>query len=225
MRILYRLISFVVLTNLIINISPGQHKRKPYIPFGIFFGRIEEGARIFTPIRLLPFQHPESEGHQFPNALQLFGTEFETILWLGHQAGYELRSTLQRYPKEPSTEWPYTEFSQLPDTSTLRSTVCIRRSGGEAPLKGLRAVLFVDRIPICFIVDTRNLTLEERGMTRPSSMGLDINRSDFLGALNKAVVFLVGKDTASVIFTPWFAYLILEVHFSKTSTIFHCQSL
>ncbi len=201
MRTVCRLIS-VVLAILAMGLSLGKQKAKPFIPVGIFLGRVEEGARIFTPIRLLPFQHPEAEGHQFPNALQLFGTEFETILWLGNQAGYQLRSTLQRYPKEPSPEWPYREFSQVPDTSTLRSSICIRRPKSDAPLKGLRAVLFVNREPLCFIVDTRYLTLAERGMTRPSSMGLDINRSDFLAALNKATIFLSGNDTASVIFAP-----------------------
>jgi hypothetical protein len=201
-RTISRLISLVFLTIGAIFISPGQHKGKPFIPVGIFLARVEEGARIFTPVRLLPFQHPESEGHQFPNALQLFGTEFEDILWLGRQAGYELRLTLQRYPREPSPEWPYPEFSQLPDTATLRSIIPIRRSMADAPLKGLRAVLFVNREPVCFIVDTRNLTLAERGMTRSTSMGLDINRSDFLAAVSKAADFLSGQDTASVIFTP-----------------------
>jgi len=103
---------------------------------------------------------------------------------------------------EPSPEWPYPEFSQLPDTSALRTVVPIRRPKSDALLKGLRAVLFVNREPVGYIVDTRNLTLEERGMSRATSMGLDISRADFLAALTKANTFLDGRDTAVVIFAP-----------------------
>ena len=58
-----------------------------YATIGLFIAGIEEGARIFTPIRLLPFEHPESEGPEFPNALQLHESEYETLVWLGQQAG------------------------------------------------------------------------------------------------------------------------------------------
>jgi hypothetical protein len=200
MRTSGRSILIAVLTIHAISISSGQGKAKPRIPVGIFLGRIEEGARIFTPVRLFPFEHPESQGHQFPNALQLFGTEFEDIVWLGRKAGYELRLTLQRYPADPSPEWPYPEFSQLPDTTALRSAVCIRRSIADAPLPGLRAVTFVGGEPVCFIVDTRDLTLADRGMKRPTGMGLDVTRSEFLAALDRASPFLKGSDTGSVIF-------------------------
>jgi hypothetical protein len=182
-----------------LGVGIAQESSMPTVPIGLFFGRIEEGARIFTPVRLLPFEHPESEGHQFPNALQLYGTEFDVLLWLGHQAGYELRATLMRYPKQPSPSWPYKEFSP-PDTSALRSARCVMRSSDDAPFKGLRAVLFVNREPTCFIVDTRNLTLEERGMTRASTMGLDMNRADFLRKLDKASAFVPAQSTAAVIF-------------------------
>jgi hypothetical protein len=122
-------------------LSAGQVRDKPVIPVGIFLGRIEEGARILTPVRLLPFDFPESEGHYFPNALQLFGTEFEVIVWVGRQAGYDLGSTLLRYPKEPSLDWSYPEFLPPSDTSSLRETPCIRRPKADAPIPGLRGVL------------------------------------------------------------------------------------
>lgn len=202
MRTIIRSIPLIVLTAILLYSSPAQQKGKPFLPFGIFLGSVEEGARIFTPVRLLPFGHPESKGHQFPNALQLFGTEFQTTLWLGNLAGYQFSATLSRYPMEPSPEWPYPEFSQLPDTSALRTVVPIRRPKSDALLKGLRAVLFVNREPVGYIVDTRNLTLEERGMSRATSMGLDISRADFLAALTKANTFLDGRDTAVVIFAP-----------------------
>lgn len=125
----------------VVTLSCAQESTKSRVPIGIFLGKIEEGARIFTPVRLLPFDHPESEGHQFPNALQLYGTELNALLWLGHQAGYELRATLMRYPQEPSAIWPYNQFLQ-PDTSDLRSTPCTKRPATDSPLKGLRAVLF-----------------------------------------------------------------------------------
>ncbi|HEU5218992.1 MAG TPA: hypothetical protein VFU23_10045, partial [Gemmatimonadales bacterium] len=56
---------------------------KPYLLIGLFFGQVEEGARVFTPARLLPLDHPEALGHQFPTLLQLHGSEFPALLWLG----------------------------------------------------------------------------------------------------------------------------------------------
>ncbi len=189
----------LLLTYLAVYPIQAQETHKPIVPVGIFLGKIEEGTRIFTPIRLLPFEDPESEGHQFPNALQLYGTELDVLLWLGHQSGYELKATLTRYPSEPSPSWPYKEFSQ-PDTTHLRDAPCIRRPAADAPLKGLRAVLFIDNEPVGFIVDTRTLTLEERGMKRATSMGLDITRAEFLQALDKTRKFIDSQTTAVVIF-------------------------
>ena len=176
-----------------------QPATKPVVPIGIFIGSIEEGARIFTPVRLLPFDHPEAQGHQFPNALQLYGTELNVLLWLGQQAGYKLWATLTRYPKAPSPDWPYGEFSQ-PDTAHLRSLECIMRPASDAPIMGLRAVLFQNQAPVAFIVDTRNLTLKERGMGRATSMGLDISRADFLKGLRKADPYPESHSAFAVIF-------------------------
>jgi hypothetical protein len=191
---------------LIVTIHSGTaaqtNKERPYIPVGLIFARIEEGARIFTPLRLLPFDHPESMGHQFPNALQLYGTEYSSLIWLGLEAGYKLQTTLSRYPTDPSPDWPYKEFTPPPDTAMLRAMPLVRLRLADAPLKGLRAVVFVDLTPACFVLDTRNLTLAERGMQRATSMGLDLTRAEFLARLDKASVALGDKTSGVVIYSP-----------------------
>lgn len=175
---------------------------KPYLPIGVFFGRIEEGARIFTPARLLPLDHPEALGHAFPTLQQLGGTEFQALLWLGSQAGLRLRATLQRYPREPVDTWSYPEFRQPPDTGHLRTATVVHRTSREAPLSGLRAVLYDGPALVLFIVDTRALTLAERGMRLPTSMGLDIGRPAFLAALDQAGRLAAGTGLRAVIFDP-----------------------
>jgi hypothetical protein len=175
---------------------------KPYLTIGLFFGRIEEGARIFTPARLLPFDHPESLGHQFPTLLQLHATEFPALLWLGQQTGLQLRATLQRYPTEPSSEWPYPDFAPPPDTTRLRNVAIERRGPGDSPLPGLRAVLYHDRHPVLFLVDTRSLSLAQRGMTMSTTMGLDLNRAEFLAALARASQFAAAEGLVAVVFAP-----------------------
>lgn len=77
-----------------------------YLTTGILIGAIEEGARIFTPARLLPFNHPEALGHEFPTALQLHRDEDRLLVQLGQHAGLRLSATLQRYPTQPDTLWP-----------------------------------------------------------------------------------------------------------------------
>jgi hypothetical protein len=52
--------------------SDSTHSAGKYLTFGIFIGKIEEGARIFTPVRLLPFGHPEALNHEFPTETQLY---------------------------------------------------------------------------------------------------------------------------------------------------------
>ncbi|HSE28820.1 MAG TPA: hypothetical protein VLA95_11375 [Gemmatimonadales bacterium] len=175
---------------------------KAHLPVGLFFGRIEEGARIFTPARLLPLSDPEALGHDFPTALQLHGTEFPALLWLGQQAGLRLHATLQRYPTEPGAEWPYPDFAPPPDTILLRAAVVERRGEREAPLPGLRAVLYDDRRPVLFLVDTRSLTLAQRGMTMATTMGLDLSRAEFLAALTRASQFAPAEGLGAVIFSP-----------------------
>jgi hypothetical protein len=175
---------------------------KPYLTIGVFFGRIEEGARIFTPTRLLPFDHPEALGHQFPTLQRLHATEFPALVWLGRQAGLQLWATLQRYPTEPSSEWPYPEFTPPPDTASLRGAAVVRRGPGEAPLPGLRAVLYHDRQPILFLVDTRSLSLAQRGMRAATTMGLDVTRAELLAALAQASDHAAAEGFAAVVFAP-----------------------
>lgn len=61
-----------------------------YLTTGIFIASIEEGARIFTLARLLPFGHPEALTHQFPTVLQLHGGEDQVLLVIGLAAGLRL---------------------------------------------------------------------------------------------------------------------------------------
>jgi hypothetical protein len=160
---------------------PGQR----YLTTGLFIASIEEGARIFTPVRLLPFDHPESLGHQFPTAQQLHNGEDQVLLIIGQAAGLGLGATLERYPTQPDTLWPYAPFSP-PPTAEIRAAPVISEPAGDAPLPGLRALALVDRFPIAFIVDTRGLSLADRHMDRPTSMGLDVTRAEFLAALARA---------------------------------------
>ncbi len=159
-----------------------------YAPVGLFIGSIEEGARIFTPARLLPREHPEAMGHDFPTVHQLHGTESYGLVWLGEQAGYRLSTTLQRYPQEPSPAWVFPDFAPPPDSSDLTSARVVHRAGNETPLPGLKAVLFDEAEPVLFLVDTRGLSLRERGMERATAMGLDVTRERFLEALRSAAV-------------------------------------
>jgi hypothetical protein len=156
-----------------------------YLAVGLFIGSIEEGARIFTPVRLLPFDHSEALGHQFPTVLQLHRGESALLLRLGEHAGLGLAATLQRYPTEPDTAWPYSPF--LPPPADLFDAVSATvKPFTSSPLPGLRAIAFVDRVPIGFIVDTRGMSLAERHMRQATTMGLDITRAELLDALSAA---------------------------------------
>ncbi len=172
----------------------------PYVPLGIFLAQIEEGGRIFTPARLLPKDHPEALGHDFPTVLQLHGTEFQALVWLGRQSGLLLYATLQRYPTEPAADWPYAAFEPPPDTVQLRHAMVVHHPRTAAPLPGLRAVLFGNRAPILFIVDTRGLTLAARGMRGATTMGLDVSRADFLAALGRAAAAAPAAGLWAVIY-------------------------
>lgn len=154
------------------------------VPIGLFLAPIEEGARIFTPVRLLPFDHPEAEGHEFPNALVLHEREFDVLVRLGHEVGLGLEATLMRYPRSPVREWSYAPFVPPPDLSG--ETPWAVRKDERPPLPGLRAALFVDGALGAFIVDTRGLSLEQRGLARPTAMGLDLTRAEFLEAIYRA---------------------------------------
>lgn len=170
-----------------------------YVTTGLFIGAIEEGARIFTPTRLLPFEHPEAVGHQFPTALQLHGGEDALLVLLAAHVGLRLKATLQRYPTEPDTLWPYAPLRPPPvgRFGELSPTI---RSKSLAPLPGLRAVAFLDRFPLAFVVDTRGLSLAERHMRQPTTMGLDLTRAEFLDALATASQAAPAHGAAIVIY-------------------------
>jgi hypothetical protein len=157
----------------------------PYVTVGLFIASIEEGARIFTPVRLLPFGHPEALAHQLPTVLQFHGGEDRLLIALGRQAGLLLGTTLQRYPTQPDSAWPYAGFRQ-PPTDLFESVASVRKAAADAPLPGLRAVAYVDGFPVAFIVDTRGLTLAARHMDRATSSGLDVTRAQLLSALDAA---------------------------------------
>lgn len=158
-------------------VASGQ---EPSVPVGLFIGSIEEGARIFTPVRLLAFEHPDALGHEFPNALVLHRSEADLLVDLGRRVGLSLKTTLERYPRSPVDEWPYPELEPPPAIAPSAREV---DADGPAPLPGLRAAYFRDGRLVAFIVDTRGMSLAERGMSRATSMGLDLTRAEFLEAL------------------------------------------
>jgi hypothetical protein len=88
-----------------------------------------------------------------------------------------------------------------PESAGLGTLQPIRRPRADAPLKGLKAALFERGELVCFIVDTRDLTLAERGMKRASSMGLDMTRAEFLAGLDKVKASLGSKIIAAVVFS------------------------
>jgi hypothetical protein len=174
---------------------------EPCVPVGLFFASIEEGARIFTPVRLLPFGHPEALTHEFPTVLQLHRGELELLVTLGRAAGYGLAATLQRYPTQPDSSWPYTGF-RSPPADTFAAAPQIHRPRANAPVPGLRAVALFDATPLAFLVDTRGLSLAERGMAHGTTMGLDLTRHQLLVGLEQAAAGTPAHGPAIVLFGP-----------------------
>ena len=178
----------------------GQSSAAPrYLTTGLFLGAVEEGARIFTPARLLPFDHPEALRHEFPTVLQLHRDEDGLLVLLGQHAGLKLGATLQRYPVQPDTLWPYSPFLPPPLAAFRAISPTIRRAA-DAPLPGLRAVAFLDRFPLAFIVDTRGMTLAERHMQQATTMGLDVSRADFLAAIDRAATAVPNTGPAILVY-------------------------
>jgi hypothetical protein len=163
----------------------GMAQAQEPLVFGIFIGSIEEGARIFSPVRLLPFDHPDADNHEFPNPLVNHTSEVEALVHIGEQTGLRLRATLLRYPQPPVEEWPYPEFGP-PPLDCIQSAK-VEPVATEAALPGLRVLAIRDGRPLAFIVDTRGLTLRQRQMQRATSMGLDLTRAEFLARLGDSV--------------------------------------
>jgi hypothetical protein len=76
------------------------------------------------------------------------------------------------------------------------------RARSEAPLPGLRTVLFDGREPVAFIVDTRWLSLADRGMSRATSMGLDLTRAELLARSQRAAPAESVRGISVVLFGP-----------------------
>jgi hypothetical protein len=183
---------------IIVMVSPRPLPTQPtYVTTGIFLAAIEEGGRIFTPVRLLPFGHPEALNHQFPTVVQFHQGEAQVLVLLGQAAGLRLEATLERYPTEPDSLWPYAPFVP-PPLKALKEAPVIRQGAQDSPLPGLRAVAYQDRFPIGFIVDTRGLSLAERHMEHATTMGLDVTRAEFVGAL-EATSHLVPEQGAALL--------------------------
>lgn len=148
-----------------------------YLPVGVYLGDISEGARIITFIRLFPVGHPMAEEHTYPTASVLHRTEVELLIHMGRQLDFNLYATLNRFPDPPTGEWQWPEF-EPPPVEVL--------TGGESgpfpdevAIPGLVALACLNRGPLAYLVDTRDLTLEERGMERATSSGLDMSRDIF----------------------------------------------
>jgi len=197
-----RVKAFAVALLFAVSAARAQSTNAPpqYLTTGLFIGSIEEGARIFTPVRLLPLDHPEAFGHQFPTVQQLHRDEDRLLILLGRHAGLLLGATLQRYPIQPDTLWPYAPYHS-PPLSTLESMTPTSRPAAEAPLPGLRAVAYLDRFPLAFIVDTRGMTLAERKMQQATTMGLDVTRAQFISALREAARNIPATGPAILVYT------------------------
>ena len=116
-----------------------------------------------------------------------------------HKHNERLSATLQRYPTQPDTTWPYATF-QSPPSAAFQSLQPTIRPAAEATLPGLRAVAYMDRFPLAFIVDTRGLTLAERHMEQATTMGLDITRAQLISTLRDAAQNVPPKGPAVLVY-------------------------
>lgn len=179
------------------DVGPGDEGLRPTVTFGISLASVEEGARILGVVRLMPFEHPDAHGHEFPNPSRFSTDEVETLIHLGRKAGLGLRATLTRYPSQPGP-WPYTAFAKPPLTA-IRSARVFDARASDSSIPGIRAVAYRDRDPIAFIIDTRGMTLEERGMARPTTMGIDVDRAGFLAGLRQLAARAPARGAAIVV--------------------------
>lgn len=177
-----------------------QSDESPSLVFGLFLASVEEGGRMMTPSRLLPFEHPEALGHEFPNPGQMHASEVEALVAMGEHTGLGLRATLLRYPRPPAQRWPYREFSPPPAQAIVACSTIRHYPRDASPAPGLRAVAKVSGKPAAFIVDTRGLSLAERGMTRPTTGGIDYDRATLLRAMEAACALVEDAEDAVILF-------------------------
>jgi len=155
-----------------------------FLTFGVTLAGIEEGGRVFGPIQFLPLEHPASAGHDFPNPPRFHQAEVDILVHLGEKIGLGLQATLTRYPDPPTDQWPYPVFAPPPLEAVRVADVKRVSTGSTIP--GLRVVAIQDGFPLAFIVDTRDISLKERGMARATAMGLDMTRQEFLDGLRES---------------------------------------
>lgn len=153
-----------------------------FLPIGIYLGSPEEGARVLTAVRLYPETHPDALGHEYPTAFGFRRSEVELLVRMGRLVGLDLYATLMRHPSPPEEEWGFDGFSPPPPALLQAESI----EAGPTPVPGVRVVAYVDGEPLAYLVDTRGLSLEERGMERATSSGLDIPRTAFVSALEAA---------------------------------------
>ena len=125
--------------------------------------------------------------------------EDQVLLIIGQAAGLRLGATLQRYPTQPDTLWPYSPFAP-PPVAEIRAAPVILRPSADAPLPGLRALAVIDRFPISFIVDTRGLSLDDRHMRQPTTMGLDLSRAEFVSGVARAAEAAPAAGAAVIVY-------------------------
>jgi len=165
---------------------------KDFIPIGFTLGDLTLGERVITFHRLLPFDHPETQGHQFPTATVFTKKEVEIFMHLGNQIGWNLYATLWRHPATPVDDWMYPDYPELPLAKIKELAIVKPKS--PPPLKGLKAVCFLNNEPVIYIIDTRGITLAERGMQRATAGGIDMTRREFLDKLREAQKESSGSD-------------------------------
>lgn len=171
----------------------------PYATVVMLLASPDEGARMFSMARLLPPDHPVAIGHDFPTLQTIHPFEVDVLVHLGEQVGLGLRPTLERH-KKPSIIWPHYPQFQLPPVEAIRAAPIERRAAAAARVPGLRAVAFVDGLPAAVLIDTRGLSLAERGMQRPTTSGLDITRAHLDEELSRIAADLPSEGSAIVVF-------------------------
>lgn len=161
-----------------------QNLKTSYLPIGFSLGDVSFGERIITFHRLFPVNHPEAKGHVFPTATQYSKNEVEVLLHLGEQIGWNLYSTLYRHPTYPSDSILFPEFNILPVERIKQLDVV---SSSNPALAGLKVACFLDGNLVAYILDTRGVPLEARGIRRPVAGGYDMPRDEFISRINESL--------------------------------------
>lgn len=170
-----------------------------YAPVVMYLASPEEGARFFSLVRLLPRDHPVAIGHDFPTLQTIHPVEVDVLVHLGEQVGLGLRPTLERH-KRPTIAWPYYPQFRLPPLSAIREATVERRPAPESPVPGLVAAAFVDRATVAVLIDTRDLSLEDRGMQRATTSGTDFTRARFERGLRAIAADVPAEGAVIVVF-------------------------